>query len=347
MSRTPKFVLYPRLESETDFFLAALVQSLEKKGASCSSWARSMWAPWGSKTYVLNWPENLWSDQECFRKKIRASVLRQVLGACLWMQNLRGNPTIMFVHNAKPHNFEGDNFWIRCSGLTKRVDIFYHFTRASVELLKPLLGKHATHKIVKFPMMPNSESSLLESRLRPRSHLILLGVREKRKNLHQFLLAASNNGLIPIIASGFGSSREFLDWCNVSVSPGKTFENVQWLGERATTQELRDLLSPRNKLLLNQQNQLNSGLMWLALSQGAGVIAPKTPSFEEIRDSLPENSLQLFVPPLTPEALEEMMKLTPPGLTGEIRGSHSYDTLAISLIESAFDSERKAKHGKK
>lgn len=326
------FSIYPRLKSRNDPFLENLTRSLEAQGATCSPWAEATLTPWSASTHVLNWPENLWSNQPGLKKKIESFAIRRVLELFLWVQSLRGNPVVMLVHNAKPHSFDGKNFWARCQGLTKRIDVFCHFSRASVTLLRPLLGENARHEIIEFPVAPPANSGLPIFWPPTEPSLVLLGVREKRKNLHHFLLGPENNGTVPIIASGFRSSTEFLEWNGVSSSAVEKVKNVQWLGPRATAEELSNLLRPPNKLLLNQKDQLNSGLMWLALAHGAGVIAPRTPSFEEISESLPEKSIQLFVPPLAPEKLKEMMRFDPPGLTKELFECHSFDTLATSLI---------------
>lgn len=278
---------------------------------------------------------------------MRNGVVRQVLVAFLWLQNFRGNPVIMIIHNAKPHQCECEDPWSQWSQLTMRINVFLHFSRASVELLRPKLGERSRHEIVEFPM-PSSrryDTPKLESSTPPQ--LVLLGVREKRKNLHEFLLGMGNEGSIPIVASGFNTSEEFLDWYGLPSSRAKNLRHVRWLGARATEEELDTLLRSPNKLLLNQSDQLNSGLLWLAVSQGAGVIAPSTASFEEARDSMPKNSLQLFTPPLSAGDLKEMMLSHPPGLTEEIRESHSYNTLATRLLALSLSmrQERASKLG--
>lgn len=277
---------------------------------------------------------------------MRNGVLRHVLVAFVWLQSVLGNPVFMIIHNAKPHHCECEDSWSKCSQLTARIKVFLHFSRASVELLRPKLGEHSQHEIVKFPMLPSKHSET--SNLEPSTpQLVLLGVREKRKNLHQFLLGMENDGSIPIVASGFDTSEEFLEWCGLPGSRAKTLLHVRWLGTRATEEELEKLLRPPNKLLLNQEDQLNSGLLWLAVSQGAGVIAPSTVSFREIRDSMPKDSLQLFTPPLTAGNLKVMMVPHPPGLTEEIRESHSYNTLATRLLALSLSlrQERASKLG--
>ena len=347
ITQRSRISIYPKLKSDHDPFLANLVSSLEARGATCHSWTRSTLTPLARVTHVLNWPENLWCRQPNFWKRMRNSVLRQVLGAFLWLQNTRGNPVIMIIHNAKPHHCECEDPWFQCSQLTMRIDVFLHFSRTSVELLRPKLDERSRHEIVKFPMSPSKryDSPKLESSSPPQ--LVLLGVREKRKNLHEFLHGLGNEGSIPIVASGFNTSEEFVEWCGLPGSRAKNLRHVQWLGARATEEELDTLLRSPNKLLLNQTDQLNSGLLWLAVSQGAGVIAPRTASFEEIRDSMPKNSLQLFTPPLTAEDLKEMMVPHPPELTEEIRESHSYDTLATRLLALSLSlrQERASKLG--
>lgn len=242
----------------------------------------------------------------------------------------------MFVHNAKPHNFRGEVFWDRCSKLTQQVDVFLHFSVASVKLLRDELGAQASHEIVNFPIAPSARPASVKKHADP--HLVLVGVRDRRKCLDQFLAGDANTGGIPIVASGFDSSQDFLEYFGLHQSAREKIKDIRWIGVRASAEDLSDLLRPPNKLFLNQANQLNSGLMWLALSQGAGVIAPRTETFEEIAESFDNNSVQLFEPDLVlnPGLLKKMLAIQPEPAAKELWALHSYDVLAERLVELVY-----------
>ena len=203
----------------------------------------------------------------------------------------------MIVHNLYPHgDSRGTTFWKAAHRLLRMADVFIHFTEASRALFRDDIGVPDQKSVVHAFPVDQDNSPPVSDAQRGKSTLLFVGVNQERKELHQLLNPKSRPVGFRILASGFENEAEFRHQygfdIEVPASP------IKWLGRHLSRHELEDALHKSSILVLNQPHQLNSGLMWMAISRGVRVVAPETPAFLELAAQLGPVWLHLFQVPL-------------------------------------------------
>ena len=298
------YLIYPRKESK-DPFLENLSKAFESSGASAHSFLPRALVPNSANRIILNWPENLWSDAPTKRAiRIYRFFGRLILLLLLKSHSALGAKIVMVVHNAFPHgDSRGWEFWKMASNLVASVDCFVHFTEASRTLFEKRVGARGQSIVEPFPVdCPTNNSSC--GYKQHTSSLIFLGVNEERKQLQFLLEPNSRPSGFSIQASGFENEEEFRD--RYGFDPTVPASPVKWLGRRLSSAELEEVFHSSSILVLNQQDQLNSGLMWMAISRGVRVLAPETPAFLELVAKLGEGWLELFPPGTSPSNIQNL-----------------------------------------
>lgn len=298
------YLIYPRKESK-DPFLKNLSKAFESSGASAHSFLPRALVPKSANSIILNWPENLWSDVPTNSlSRIYRFFGRLILLLLIKFQSALGAKIVMIIHNAFPHgDSRGYGFWKVAGSLLASVDCFVHFTEASRALLEERVGALGESIVQPFPVEANSKTTLYTDKQHG-SSLLFIGVNEERKQLHYLLDPNSRPSGFSIEASGFENEDEFRN--RYGFDPAVPASPVKWLGQKLSSVELEYVLHSSSILVLNQRDQLNSGLLWMAISRGARVLAPETPAFLELAAKLDEGWLQLFEPGTGPSNIQNL-----------------------------------------
>ena len=307
--------LYPKTMSYRDPFLENLSSSLSTLGFRVRHWLKILWKDERPLAMILNWPENLWAAQKSFGRKYPLLFLKQrVLLFAIHLVRARGGKVILIAHNLFPHGHPlGREFWVRdVSKLALLVDVVCHFSNASIHEFGPNFPSSTIHVVAPFPIElpnPTQDSVAVRGSI---DRILVLGADLPRKNLLPVLRDSFSKVDIPFYVSGFKSQHQARQKLGLKAS--ELNSNITWLGKRLPNSELRALFRPGTALLLNQSDQLNSGLMWLALSRGAVVLAPKTQINLEIQFQVGDKRLRLFPHPADPLQLASLcQREIPPG----------------------------------
>lgn len=299
-------LIYPRKASKANPFLADLVASLESRGNRVASFLPRGLVPSRSTTIILNWAENLWSDApDNWAKKMTKSVGTRLLPFLLKAQAARGAKIVMIVHNAYPHeDSRGSSFWKVSPSFLASVQHFVHFTEASRSLYVDQLGIRGHSIVHPFPQKMENHAYYSEVKL-GQPKLLFIGADQERKQLHQLLDPIFRPTGFVLLASGFANEEEFRS--RYGFDRKIRASEVTWLGRRLSSEQLENCLRLSSILVLNQRGQLNSGLMWMAISRGLRVLAPETPAFLELAPRLGPSWLRLFPPLIEPPVFQALV----------------------------------------
>ena len=327
-----RIAIYPRTRGRVDPFLSHVSKAFRASEWVVSHWLCIFFPVRRPQVLLLNWAENLWDRTDCsrMRKGIRNLKRLTLLRAISRVQK-SGATVIMVAHNLHPHgNKSGPDFWAS-SGLelTRSVDLLYHLNPASEEIFKGLLPDVPHHISALFPV-ESAQPRVPQFTSKKISRLLLFGVNQERKNLKELLSLDFAVAKVDILATGYTSSQNFAKH-NPNPGPGIS-PAVKWAGARASQKALRDLLMPGSALVLNQWDQLNSGLMWLALSRGIPVIAPATEPNRAILKEVGGFLLRLFNSSLDAETTVKLLRTTNANRKSSIDwDKHSFATFASNI----------------
>lgn len=161
------------------------------------------------------------------------------------------------------------------------------------------------HSIVHpFPQEIENHAYYSEVKL-GRPKLLFIGADQERKQLHQLLDPTVRPTGFVLLASGFANEEEFRS--RYGFDPRIKACEVTWLGRKLSSEQLENCLRSSSILVLNQRGQLNSGLMWMAISRGVRVLAPETPAFLELAPRLGPSWLRLFPPLIQPPVFQALV----------------------------------------
>lgn len=333
-----RIAIYPRTRSRIDPFLYDLSRACEASGWASVTWLSFFLPVRMPQILLLNWAENLWDmvGSSFAQKKIKWFKRKALLRA-ISRGKACGAIIVLVAHNIQPHgNGHDSRFWASSvTELTRQVDAFYHLNPTSEKLFKELLPQVPRHISAAFPVNKGSPSIAPPSS-KDIKRLILIGVDRQRKNLKEVLLSLSGMANVSIIATGYKDREDFSR--NNPPLAKKVAPAVTWLGKRVRQEVLDGLLTPGSALVLNQWDQLNSGLMWLALSREVPVIAPATESNRAILKEVGGFRLRLFDSSLDQHTLVKLLKIKDEDLNTQIDWEeHSFATFA-SNIHNLFPS---------
>ena len=285
------------------------------------------------RVLLLHWTENNWVVNHG-SGKLRACRLAKRVALLAMMKRLRarGCTVIWFAHNATPHDWDGSTeSWIyQARQFFEQVDAVVHLTDASASLraFDHLLGLPRT-------VLRHPHYALVDPAIHTRQAgeiqrvLILGGATQPRKNAYSAAQAIQAIPHLRAVITGDLDSRfasGFTSYPKVDLLDG-------FLGEKS----LFSHFDGATAVLLNQANQLNSGVMFLGLSRGAPVICPDTPANREIRSIVGSEWIRLFDTPLTADYLAELTRAPIPSVLPDL-SSFDPESLARSF-RNWFDKE--------
>lgn len=254
------------------------------------------------RVILLHWQESHWvGNVESVRVQTSDLIIRNCLLNTLRTLRARGCVVVWFAHNAMPHDWLGSiDEWIHCSRkFFEQIDAVVHLTDASMSVpeFDHLLGIPRT--VIRHPHYALVDRVIHARQAGEIQRVIMLGAASQpRKNAYAAAAAIQDVPNLRAVITGDLNSdyaRGFAFYPKVDLLDGI-------LGERS----LFSLFDGGTAVLLNQVNQLNSGVTFLGLSRGAPVICPDTPTNREIRSMVGPEWIRLFEHPLTSEQLREL-----------------------------------------
>ena len=329
--------LYPRKKGGSNPFLANLSRAFESQDVEVTHWLTSTLFRKEPEALIINWAENLWDETQCTGASLLIKRLKRgIVNLSLNYHRARKTRIIFIAHNLFPHgSIQGRSFWLHAgSQLVQKIDGIVHFSYASKGFFQTLSRKISLHVTTPFPVTVEEKSEHPGREPEQVTKLVLVGANQARKNLLPLLLTEFDVLGLPIYTTGYKSRKDFVR--KARVSAGLINSNVRWLGERISAVSLDRLLGPGSAVVLNQQDQLNSSLLWHSVRRGAIVIAPHSEINEEIQAEVGSELLRLFHPPLNPEDLASLLDTAPKSTEFDLAG-HGFSRLVetiLSLIEN-------------
>lgn len=265
-------------------FTKAYISSLRRLNVSVTE-MDSLTSPIAKvEVVVLNWAENLWLSPSPIFSGESGSLesARMQLLSNLDKYRSDGGIVVSFVHNTTPHQWLGSlaSWHDRISELLELIDGFVHLTEASRKDFLP--GALRSSAVVPHPVESSSHLRLRGQAL-PESLVGVIAVHacDERRGHLRIVRDLIDAGICVVAtcdcraSGGLQHSRP----C-VRQSGGRKVEVVP---EPLSDVALNELLSrPRHALLLSQFDQLNSGLMYLALGLLTPTFAPESEVTKEL-----------------------------------------------------------------
>lgn len=325
--------LYPRKRSNRNPFLENFSRSCENQEVVVVHWLKSTLFGKRPNAVILNWAENLWDESHSAGAALVIKRLKRVLVfASLKYHRRRQTPVVLIAHNFFPHgSSQGLNFWNQSgSQLAQMIDGVIHFSDTSVDFFRPILKNVSCHLLTSFPIFLKRAPTPIERRVGPISRLLLVGSDQPRKNLLPLLLAEYEVLNLPIYTTGYRNLKDCVRRTGVVAASFNS--HVRWLGRRISDHALHKILAPGTAVVINQPDQLNSSVLWHAVSHGVPIIAPRTKIHEEIQAELGSELVRLFNQPLTPQSLEYLVTSQPMATTVDL-SEHRFSSLVETLAE--------------
>lgn len=252
---------------------------------------------------LLHWAENFWVDDTLVGwRGRRRSAIRRVLPIVLKVLRARGSKIVWFAHNSIPHEWSGsaDAWFDRAHEFYDHVDAAVHLTNASSRL--PVFGRFHTlpQTVVRHPHYDLADPIAHARQAGEICRVLMLGAASQpRKNGYSAVQAMQDvPNLRAVITGDLGSD---------FAAGFAAYPNVDLIDGILSEESLFALFDGATAVLLNQPNQLNSGVMFLGLSRGAAVICPDSASNREIQSMVGSKWIRLFEHPLSSEVLRELV----------------------------------------
>ncbi len=277
--------MYPTTESAHNPFLGIISDSLRENGYCVVPWwhrrARSC------HFVILNWPENLWAADlpAVSIRRLRPTLRRTRLLAWLSFVRIRGARVVWVAHNRFPHGLAGsiESYMARTERLWRTIDGVWHLSQASSndQAFLHLTGlPTAVIPHPRYAPMPDchADGPAIGERV-----ALFLGGFDPRKECERAILACTQVQQVRIVVTGCPERNpclhrmlkhmDVLVGASIDIRPG-------YLGDK----QLGCLLSGNAVLVLTQERQLNSGIVFLGLSNGCPVICPDTATHRELAE---------------------------------------------------------------
>lgn len=247
---------------------------------------------------LVHWQEHLWAPGVTLKHRVTNPLRRRILLAVLRSLRRRGSTVVWFAHNQVPHAWTGSHAeWVKRSRpFFAEVDAVAHLTEASTLVPGFAHLAHLPAVIVRHPHYPLVDPVEHAAKAGRIGRVLLLGGLEQRKNAVEAVGAIVSDGHLTAVVTGDGRPRD-----PVFASP-----RVHVIEGLLDADTLEGLFDGTTVVLLNQAEQVNSGVLYLALSRGAPVLCPDTQVNRELRSLVGPDWIRLFRPPLSPSALREL-----------------------------------------
>lgn len=314
--RAQGVVIYPNTTIASNPYLETFTRGVSSAGYSTESW-RWAFPTVNADIIVLHWIEHLWLPPQSLVEKTKRALQRFVFFCAVRRHRRNGGIVFFVAHNAKPHRWAGSlSSWSeRTRSLWEVVDGVIHLTRASIrhEAFREI--QHLTQVVIPHPhydLIPGNEHAAQAAAIK---RIALIGGLEPRKgavDAAEVLLQVEG---LRIFLSGGDNANIFARLTSESES-GRLETRVG----RLTNSELNQVFDGSTAALLNQNEALNSGVLFFALSRGAPVFAPRTPINEELQVEFGSGWIRLFTPPLNRDKVVRMLRRPVPAVLPDMSG---------------------------
>jgi len=308
--KTLKIGVFPGRDVSSNPVVGLLSTAMQDWGVSVEDWR-----PDGTNAHLdvlmLHWLENLWLPDSPLapRQELRfrrAQVLERLKNA-----KNQGTAVIWVAHNAVPHQWVGayDDWVEQSRPFFELIDAVVYFNEAT--RLLPTMGHVMSlpFTVVRHPRyllegISNSDcATVLNSPCTPRRAMFLDAARPSKQS-EPAILACIEAGIQTIVVAPKGGALLMKN-----LSRHQDFHSlVDYHSAAIPSQSLPQWFGPETAVILNQENQTNSGVALYALSYGSTVIAPACSFALELFDQFGDEWIRIFDPPITPEILKELMQ---------------------------------------
>lgn len=266
----------------------------------------------------LHWPEYPLSQDP---PRLMLGLLR-VFAAIAWAK-LRGAKVVWTVHNLRPH----EETWpsivpLFYKILVKSVDGSILLSQNTIDLIKkdallhPLLDKpysvipHGHYRDL-YPIFSDYVGAKRSLGLSESAFVFLFfGQVRPYKGIEQLIDAFKNHGdsRARLLIAGKPLNEEY---ASLLREMAKGDSRILFLLRYFPDEDLPTLFAASDAVVLPYASILNSGSVFLALSQRKPVLAPKLGSIPEIAGKVGEEWLMLYEPPLSSQLLEQRILTLP------------------------------------
>lgn len=250
-----------------------------------------------------------WPDGFVFHPSLVKSISRFILLiGILKLYRLMGARVIWTVHNLQSHEhyhprFE-KYFW---RILYRHLDAWIalnRFTESQIKTtnqLKDLPGQLIRHGL--YPKVGKDCKEQIHAK-HDKSLLFIGNLRQYKEipRLVETFEQLHDPGFRLVIAGQCHSPE-----LNKFLKEKEEVERLTIINRFISNDELSELLHASNYVVI-PYNTLNSGIVFLALSYGKPLIAPKTPVLEEIQQDFGMERIRLYSPPLTCKSLKDVLE---------------------------------------
>lgn len=250
--------------------------------------ALSVWP----EIWHFNWPERTYQSANLFLAFLRAVKLI----AQIRLARLRGTKIAWTVHNLMPHEIRNPLleswFW---KNFRRNVDLFIHLSAAGGRVFRlkhPDLASRA-HVHLRHPAYPSAESTTMDKAEARR--LLGIGLDEVVYAFPGMLRAYKNvpetiqvfrgiqDRASQLIVAGHVPTDELKEEI---VGAAGDDDRISLRFGFLETEELNQLITAADLVVLPYEGFLNSGLLMLSLSLHSPVLVPSTPVTQEISDEV-------------------------------------------------------------
>lgn len=298
-ARRPRMLMLP-IRHKINPYFGLLKRSLEATGTEMTT-VRQLCSLSAPEAVLVHWQENYWTDQGggALRRGVD-SLVRATLLRVLRSLRRRGSTVVWFAHNQTPHAWKGstEEWFIRSRPFFAEVDCVAHLSEVAPTLPGFAHIRHLPRIVIRHPHYELVQQIDHAAKAGSVQRVLLLGGLERRKNAWEAVRVILETGHLTAVLTGRGRPMD------LRVEPSR----VQLIEGFLDDAELYGLFDGGTAVLLNQVHQVNSGVMYLALSRGAPVLCPDTPVNREIQSLVGTSWIRIFEPPLTASSLCELTR---------------------------------------
>jgi hypothetical protein len=298
-----RIVIYPEMGSEPNHYISMFARTLTGFGGSVCDWDEREEQAGPPDAVVLHWLENKFVPKPTGSKGLRQRMLAQrarlkkiepVLHELAKMRS-QGTRVVWVAHNRRPHRWQGSASQYRrvSRPLWPQVDAVVHLTRASV--VDPAFDHLKNHPHAVVPHMHYSlvDATLHQSRATDVTRLAFIGGLAPRKKAMPVIATTLRATDYEVVLTQAGKRDDVELSSFLDSIPIELHERLVSL-DRPSDDELNGIFDGRTVAVLTDEEALNSGVMFLALSRGAPVIAPRNAVNLEVQAEVGEEWLRLY-----------------------------------------------------
>ena len=300
-------IIYPDRQGKNPY-LAILSRGLESAGFELVSWKEQRGPSEEPEALLLHWFENRAVDKGPRRRFIvnarRASDYRRRLERIEAMRR-SGTKIVWFVHNRRPHNLSTTqgSYHRRIAPFWPLIDGVVHLTHASREDEAFHHLGHLPSSVVPHPHYDRIDPSAHARAAGRVSRLAFIGGLSARKRAMSVIEMVLCETALDVVVTG--ASRGGRDESRLrALGP----DRLEVLHHPVDDEGLYRVFDGRTAAVITDAEALNSGVLMLALSRGAPVLSPPTPTNLELAEEFGSDWIRLLPATLDGAAIERLAR---------------------------------------